>query len=361
MTLTRANIHKVLITSMILSMMGCKEKVKQPEAKVETLPVASLSTYSKYLLSRVPKPAPLPPKTETLPNPVTPSNTVPTVMTPQSVPKSEITNPFYENKILAQTFQYYIDTGIDDPKMEGMLDKLKEENLTAEELKTITDQYFSILENPDQKLLDKMTIDTRMRSIFELHATNPSIADSIKQRFHISGYFENFTPEELKTIVPMAFASEVYSRLKNMKAPLPISYTSTDSRDGKKYRTIILGQINFSKGSKKKKLEATDLSQIEAVSVIWNGLLTSNNKSGDLAMKIVGFADRDKPSNAKINMTMGLKRAQMVYDAFAQNEALKSFKVESMGDTYPYEALNPKDVANRRAEFFIFHHETPIK
>jgi hypothetical protein len=339
---------------MVAGLIACKDKkTTQAETEVTPGPLANITEYERSARQT----NVIDPNDSGAPN-TDPKGEKPLPRSKERTGAAEGTNPLHENPVLTNTFQTYIDSGIDDSNMDGLLDKLKEEDLSAEDFTAVMNQYFSILTNRDEELIKTFTIENRMKSIFDLYGSNKLISNEMNKKLtpdQISG----FSPEELKIVSPMVYASQVYGQLKQVSAPSPLAYSSKDSRDGKTYRTVIFGRIDFSKGIKKKSLDKKDLEQIVALQTIWTGLLSSSSVPTNIDKRIIGFADRDKPANESKNVTHGNTRAQMVYDAFATTDLLKGFKVDSMGDHYPM-LDDAKNASNRRVEFFLMHREIQV-
>ena len=350
-----SKLRHLLLILLVAGTVACKDKKSvQAEAEVVPGPIADPAGYSKRQAQQgdIIDPGKVQP-------PITDPNT--DKPPPIAEPKLEqVNNPIHENPILTQVFQTYLDAGIDDPKMDGMLDQLKEEDLTVEDMKSIMDQFNRIVMNSNEALLEKLPLEERMKLAFNLYASNEKAAEFIQSQLISADLLEGFSSEEKKNLAPYIYASTIYENIKKVNPPRMEVYTSKNAVDGKNYRTIFFGRIDFSKGVKKKNLDKKDLEIIDAVAAVQNSLLHSKYRISSVGIQITGHADRDKASNADKNMQIGLSRAQMVLDAYEKNEPSKTSKAVSMGDAYPMENLDPKDPKNRRVEFVISHREITV-
>lgn len=375
---------KIGVASLILFLMGCDAE-KKPQAK-ETQSntvskTADMKAKSSTALDKKSKDVPSTPAEKTS---TPPKKDDKTVNDAEELKKKEATkkeldaknallppkdkkdaNPLLNNAVLKSTFTAYMNTGINDASFDALVlnDKLTADVLTPEEQKGVFEKYIRVIETPapsagedvkDTDLSKTVPVATRMKDVFDFYKNNEIFAQVLSDKIKNESVTKILSDDEKKFATPFIYLSIIFGQaLKSGDEFYGFNVSETTHADNKKFHTMILGKVEWYKGSKKKVLTKNDQANLDFIRDMTNAWMSSDFKpTAETTLKVVGNAEKDK--NESANKIASEKRAQMVYDYMTKaNPPFQgTYQVVGVGSDAILKA-NPKDVKNRRIEIVI--------
>ncbi len=370
--------RRIFLCLLVLGFTHCKEKVKPEVEEVKQGLLQPLKNIEKPKTPEKPDPNTDPNKDKPKPDEKKPDPDAgkedPAVVTDPET-KTILTigaNTLRNNISIKEAFEAYSKSGIDDAgfNLDGLIEKLSAENLGEPEQAALITQFFKIIEyrsTDDQmdKFLESYPIVQRMKAVFNLYFENALFQKKIVERIKLDESdkikIDQLTDAEQKIAIPFWYnrnLSNNYYIQPTENAGFGV-YESIDSKDGKKYRTMVVGRVDFSTKGKitdKTQLPEADIKNLAVTNDFLEAWLNSNAKPTESAetykIKIVGHSDAP-PSKA--NQSISEKRAKLIYDYVVKNTFPGTFVAEGWADYYPWISSDPKDDKNRRVEIVIYH------